>query len=47
MSTPSSSASGNIIPAVDDDDVIPVAERHHVHPELAQTAERDYLQFLI
>ena len=30
-------------PGIDDDDIVAVAERHHVHPELAQSAERDDL----
>ena len=32
---------------VDHDDVVAVPEGHHVHPELAQSAERDDLQFFI
>ena len=32
---------------VNNDDVIPVAEGHGVHAELAEAAERDYLQFTI
>ena len=30
--------------AVDDDDVVAVAQGHAVHPEFAEAAERDYLQ---
>ena len=34
-------------PGVDHDDVVAVANRHHVHPELTESAERDDLQFFI
>jgi hypothetical protein len=34
-------------PAVHDDHVLAVANRRHVHAELAQTAEGDYLQLVI
>jgi hypothetical protein len=36
-------ASGNIMPAIDHDDVVAVAKGHHVHAELAESAEGDYL----
>ena len=32
---------------VDDDDVVPVADGHGIHAELAQTAERDQLKLVI
>ncbi len=32
---------------VDDDDVVPVADGHRIHTELAQTAERDQLKLVI
>ena len=34
-------------PGVHDDDVVAVADGHGVHPELAQAAERDDLEFFI
>ena len=34
-------------PAIDDDDVVAVADGGHVHAELAQSAQGDYLQLLI
>jgi hypothetical protein len=43
MSTPRSSDVGEHHAGVDDDDVVTVADRHGVHAELAQTAERDNL----
>jgi hypothetical protein len=35
------------MPASIDDDVVAVADGHHVHAELAESAERDDLQFFI
>ena len=32
---------------IDHDDVVAVADGHHVHPELAESAERDDLQLFI
>ena len=46
ISTPSSSASGNIMPAVDDDDVVAIADGHQVHAELAQSAQRHNVKLL-
>ena len=42
-STPSSSASGKHHPAIDDDDVVAIADGGHVHSELAQPAQGYYL----
>src|ERR1017187_770914 len=39
--------SGKHHPAVDHDDVVPEPDSGHVHSELAQSAEGDYLQLLI
>ena len=46
-STPSSSAPGNSTPGVDDEDVVAASQGEHVHAELAQASERNYLQVVI
>jgi len=45
-STPSQFGFRNIIPASHDNDVITVADRGHIHAELAETAERNTCNFL-
>ncbi len=45
MSTPSNSASGNMSPGVDDDDVVAPANRHAIHAEFAESTERYNLEF--
>ena len=44
-STPGSSGSGNIDAGVDDDGGVSTRDRHHVHAELAEAAERHHVDW--
>ena len=47
MSTPEQFGFGEHHAGVDYDDIVAVAKGHDVHAELAESAERDDLQFFI